>query len=216
MKLNFEYNHIRDAWCILNFGKTSSNSDYITESYKLLENNNKLDQKSAESFLDKYISENRYLPNKCVQIYKENFKIIEQQYTEIAENIFGVKIDYDITVCLTLNQRYPYGIEERLFFVPFPKDPSDISNAVIMHELWHFYTWEKFNSQIKEIGDEKYNIIKESLTVLLNIECKHLFLENETDKGYPQHQELRKQIIRWWEEKPSIEHVWSQAIKKLS
>jgi hypothetical protein len=80
-----------------------------------------------------------------------------------------------------------------------------------MHELWHFYTWHKFGeSEQKRIGIKKYNDIKEALTVLLNTECKDLFPEGVEDAGYPQHQEMRSEIIKLWEQNPDIDFVWNK------
>jgi hypothetical protein len=40
-----------------------------------------------------------------------------------------------------------------------------------MHELWHFYTWYGLGvDQEERLGKEKYNDLKEALTVLINIE----------------------------------------------
>jgi hypothetical protein len=80
-----------------------------------------------------------------------------------------------------------------------------------MHELWHFYTWYKFGEDEQErLGMEKYNDIKEALTVLLNVECEHLLPEGVTDYGYPQHQELRKEILSLWQENPDIDFIWKK------
>ena len=85
-----------------------------------------------------------------------------------------------------------------------------------MHELWHFYTWYKFGeSEQERIGAKKYNNVKESLTVLLNIECKDLLPEGIEDTGYPQHQKLREEIKILWEEKPDIDFVWESITRQL-
>ncbi len=82
-----------------------------------------------------------------------------------------------------------------------------------MHEYWHLYTWYKFGVIWEEkLGKQKYNDIKESLTVLLNIECKDLFPENKKDIGYPQHQELREKIIKIWNETKDIDKLWVELI----
>ena len=114
----------------------------------------------------------------------------------------------EITAYLTINNRCPYRIKENWFFVSAVFDkPANIA----MHELWHFYTWLKFGEQQDKIDKEKYNEIKESLTVLLNEECGHLM--NGEDDGYPQHKELRKTIVNLWKEKKDIDYVWDSIIK---
>ena len=79
-----------------------------------------------------------------------------------------------------------------------------------MHELWHFYTWEKFGErEMIGLGMNKYNDVKEALTILLNLECSDLM--NAKDFGYPQHQNLRKIIADTWLKTKNIEGTWYAA-----
>ncbi len=65
-----------------------------------------------------------------------------------------------------------------------------------MHELWHWYFWHNGGQEIeRKYGYAIFNNIKESLTVLLNVEFADL-LEGIIDKGYVQHQSLRRKIIK--------------------
>ena len=57
----------------------------------------------------------------------------------------------------------------------------------------HFHFFEHYWDGIeKQIGINKTDDLKESLTVLLNLEFKDLWFK--FDQGYPNHQELRKFI----------------------
>lgn len=79
-----------------------------------------------------------------------------------------------------------------------------------MHELWHFYTWYGLGADQEErISKEKYNDLKEALTVLLNVEYKDLLPEGMTDTGYPQHQEIRQRILKYWEKDRNIQNLWN-------
>ena len=79
-----------------------------------------------------------------------------------------------------------------------------------MHELWHFYTLYGLGTdQEEKIGKQKYNDLKESLTVLLNVECKNLLPEGVVDMGYTQHQDLRKKILEYWEKDKNIKNLWN-------
>jgi hypothetical protein len=83
-----------------------------------------------------------------------------------------------------------------------------------MHELWHFYTWYGLGSdQEEKLGKEKYNEIKEALTVLLNVVCKDLLPERVIDSGYPQHQELRQQIVEFWNKDRDVHKLWTHFIR---
>jgi hypothetical protein len=97
---------------------------------------------------------------------------------------------------------------DNMFYVSVPRDSV---RKTVLHELWHFYTWHKFGTGEQErIGFKKYNDTKEALTVLLNIECKHLLPEGAEDTGYSQHQELRKKILKLWEQNPNIDFIWKE------
>jgi hypothetical protein len=79
-----------------------------------------------------------------------------------------------------------------------------------MHELWHFYTWYGLGeNQEEELGKEKFNDLKEALTVLLNVECKDLMPEGVIDVGYPQHQEIREEILKYWANDKNINSLWN-------
>ena len=82
-----------------------------------------------------------------------------------------------------------------------------------MHELWHFYTWYGLGTdQERKLGRQKYNDLKESLTVLLNVECNDLMPAGIQDNGYPQHQELRAMILDFWAHEKSIIKLWDYLI----
>lgn len=211
MKLTFIYNKDEDIWCLLNKGKTSINSATPTTVYQELvsEVGENPDKISTSTFIDNYLVRNNFEPMSLANEYQKAWEHVSVEFQSVAEKIFGVSLDKNITVYLTINNRCPYGIEENLFFVPISqKTPTRIA----MHELWHFYTWYKFGpDEPSRLGAEKYNNLKEALTVLLNIECKHLLSEGDTDKGYPQHQQLRSKIIELWKQNPDIEYVWKEA-----
>lgn len=210
MKLVFAYNKKEDIWVLLNKGKSSNNSPNPTKVYKQLiefagENP---DENSTSEFIDNYIKDNEIDLNKCITDYQEDFNQIANEFQKIAGKVFSVSINETITAYLTINSRCPYSIQKNLFFISVSNN-SAIKTA--MHELWHFYTWYKFGASEQErIGAKKYNDIKEALTVLLNLECKHLLPDGIEDTGYLQHQELRNEILKLWAENPDINFVWKK------
>ena len=77
-----------------------------------------------------------------------------------------------------------------------------------IHELWHFYTWYSVGKKLeKELGNVKYNDLKESLTVLLNVECADLMPAGVKDEGYPQHQQMREKILQKWAEHKDLNYI---------
>jgi hypothetical protein len=210
MKLNYTYNKDKDIWCLLNKGKSSNNNPNPTRIYKqLLEfTGENLDENSTSIFIDKYIKNNQIDIKQKITDYQKSFDNISNEFQRVAEKVFGISLKDDITVYLTINTRCPYNIQENLFFVSL-SNKNNLHTA--MHELWHFYTWYKFGFKEQErIGKEKYNEIKEALTVLLNIECSHLLPKGLKDEGYPQHQELRNKILKLWKQNPNIDFIWKE------
>lgn len=133
---------------------------------------------------------------------------IAPSYIERAEHMFGISYPAStVTAYLTQNQRCTYNIPENYFFVYFA---SKSPERIIMHELFHFYTWHAFHNNLIAAGasESEYNDVKESLTVLLNEEFKDL-MGTGIDEGYPQHQEMRKKILSLWNESRDLKKVMS-------
>lgn len=209
MKINFKYDKEKDVWCLLNKGKSSNNSSKPTAVYQELVSKagDNPDEVATSLFIDEYLKANNLQPETFIQSYQEIFGGISADFQAVAERVFGVSLNKDITAYLTINSRCPYSIEEGWFFVSMSKGHPSLT---MMHELWHFYTWEKFGAEwMAKLGKEKYNDIKEALTVLLNIECRHLLPEGSEDNGYPQHQKIRSKIIQFWEKDKNMDNLWN-------
>jgi len=211
MKVNFLYDEQKDIECLLSKGSGSNNSPgQKTKTYEALlaftdDVNN---TEKVREFVRLHIKENNLNLEEAAVSLQRNWDMISKDFGKRAEKVFGLSIADDITAYLTIPVRFPYNIEKKYFYVSAKK--SNV-NATAMHELWHFYTWHKFRDTIDQIGPEKFNDIKEALTVLLNIECLDL-LKGEADKGYPQHQELRKLISDTWSKTREINKVWKVAL----
>jgi hypothetical protein len=210
MHINFTYNKERDVWCLLNKGKSSNNDPNPTKVYELLVaecGENPTDQ-ATSNFIDTYLVKNNISTVVYAKKYSEEWSLVADEYYRRAEGVFGVPLHQDITACLTINNRYPYSIADNLFYVPVPRDTV---RKTVMHELWHFYTWYGLGvDQESAMGKQKYNDLKEALTVLLNEECGDLMPEGVFDEGYPQHQEQRKEIARLWNETKDIQSIWNK------
>lgn len=212
MKVKFKYKKEKDIWCIINYGKTSFNSKQTTIIYqKIIEKfGEDINENKISDFIDEYLNENCISVEKFIKDHQDDWDSIADIYHKRAEQIFGIKLEHDIDVFFSINNRCPYSIENNLFFVslsPFP------SRVIVMHELWHFYTWYKFGYKWEKVlNRQKYNDIKEAFTVLLNIEYNDL-LNGLQDKGYPQHKELREQIIDLWNIDKDVDKLWNKLIE---
>ncbi len=212
LKLNFVYEKDRDVWCLINYGASSNNSKTPTQVYEKLvtEYGDSPTEKQINDFVVEYLKDNAINVDEKLAKCESDWLSVRDNYQAKAEGIFGVILPKDITVFLTVNNRCPYNIENNSFFVTIS---SPIPNRIIMHELWHFYTWYKFGVIHEKImGKQRYNDLKEALTVLLNIEFPDTFRRNP-DIGYPQHQELRKQIEDIWNEEKDIEKLWNRLLE---
>lgn len=213
MKVIFKYNEDSDIDCLLDKGPGSNNQPGLqTKTYaELLKFTTDIENEDkVREFVRKYIKEHELnLPEKAI-LLQEKWDQISAEFEKRAEKVFGVTIKDTISAYLTITGRFPYNIEKKLFFVSVQRESV---NSIAMHELWHFYTWHRFGKdQMDRLGPQRYNEIKEALTVLLNSECANL-LNGEIDKGYPQHQELRKLIAKQWSETKDIEMIWVGATR---
>jgi len=202
MNLNFAYTIEKDAENFIN-GTKSINNPVPTKLHELYfaEFGNELDQVKVESFIKKYLEENNINPQERVSGIKTSWTSVEDRFFEKIEKLFGLKYhSSSIDVYLTTNSRCTYNIPEG-------------AQRIIMHEIFHFYTWLAFHAELIQGGmsDLDYNNIKESLTVLLNVEFKE-FMEGEIDYGYPQHKEMRERIQTLWLENKDLKSVISTLI----
>ncbi len=211
MKIYFNYNREKDIWCLLNKGKSSNNSQSPTKVYEQLVagSGGNLTNESVSAFIEKYILENSINLQVYIANFQKDWAGIEKEYQKRAEAIFQTKIPENITAYLTINNRCPYNIEKNYFFVTVPA--SSVCRT-IMHELFHFYTWHALGEKLMANGVsmEKFNDLKEALTVILNLEFSDL-MNGDIDRGYPQHQEMRAEIARLWVESKDI----TKLIEKL-
>ena len=205
MKLRFIYDEEKDIDCLLAKGPSSINNSEPTKTYQQLVGcvSDIADREKVREFIWSVRGESIYSKPEILQ---EKWDKISDEYQKRAEGIFGVLIDDEINVYLTVTGRYPYSVEGKYFFV---SAYTDNANATCMHELWHFYTWKCFSGEQSKILSTKFNDLKEALTILLNIECADL-LEGVLDQGYSQHQKLRQEISEIWSQTKDIKILWNK------
>lgn len=209
MNVQFQYDKRKDVWCLLNKGKSSNNSQSPTKQYEELvaEYGENLTDVNVSSFVDDYKTKHSIDTQNFIEKYQKDWDLVSGEFQKRAEEIFKVSLPVDVVGYLTINSRCPYSIKENYFFVAMP---TGSCRRTVMHELWHFYTWYGLGAdQEEKLGKQKYNDIKEALTVLLNIECKDLLPPEVVDYGYPQHKELRQQIVDFWNKEKDINKLWS-------
>jgi len=210
MKIAFSYDIGKDAENFIKSAQSANNPKptKLQEIY-IAEQGENLDPAKVKSFLKKYVQENKIDVNMAVSEIDKKWQYVEHEFIRRTENVFG-RYPADIHAYLSTNSRCTYNIEQNYFFVfVTSKNP----NALIMHELLHFYTWRRLHDELikKGISSEKYNNIKESLTELLNLEYKDL-MEGYEDKGYSQHKKMRELVREIWAQNKDLDHLITELI----
>lgn len=208
MQVKFKYDKEKDIWCLLNKGKSSSNSQTPTKIYEKLvaECGENLTPEVTSIFIEKYILDNSINLEERTREFQKDWDEVSIEFQKRARAIFGVSLPQNVTAYLTVNTRCPYSIENNYFYVSIQ---GTSARKTVLHELWHFYTWYGVGpEQEQKVGKQKYNDLKEALTVLLNIECRDLLPEGVEDAGYPQHKELREKILNFWAKEKNMSSLW--------
>lgn len=162
--------------------------------------------KVHNSFLIKDITE--YVNNSWGKINDEFFKRLEK--------IMKHKIVFnEIKGYLTTTSRCPYNpnLDNPYFYFGGFNGVFNILKTAgheIMHIQFHNIYWKEIE---KEIGYEKTWDLKESLTVLLNLEFNDLWFVE--DKGYGVHKDLRKFIEEEWKKKKDFDVLMKKCVKYL-
>lgn len=207
MKLVFSYDLAKDVENFIKSTKSVNRKNYTKFQNLYIKNyGENFDSEKVKHFIEGYIKANEIDLEKSKDLIRNKWLEVENSFIEKAEKIFGIEHPAAaITVYLTNNERCTYNTQENYFFV---KIGSEFSNNIIMHELFHFYTYHAIGKKLLEGGMAKdlYNDIKESLTELLNIEFSDL-MDGKTDKGYVQHQEMRNKIKELWPKDKNIKNL---------
>ena len=147
-------------------------------------------------FLEKKYKDNREEIDDAVSQIKIKLDTQKDQILKLIEEltkrpIFNEKFQIWYTTC----KRWPYN---RRTWEIWTFDPSEKSwrlrawSCGFAHELLHFQTHKYYENEypMNQLNRKQFNLIKESLTFLLNYEFNWVNLS--TDRWYPQHQEFRK------------------------
>lgn len=198
LKVHFKYDLDKDVDNFLR-GTQSVNSSAHTKLQKLYieKHGNVYNRETVKTFIETYIRNNHLDLSDTVVSIEQGWRPIEESFISKTEKLFGITYPTEsITAYLSTNSRCTYNIRDNYFFVSIG---AKSSNAYIMHELFHFYTWYAFHDELvrQGINENQYNDIKESLTELLNIEYKDL-MSRVVDGGYPQHTEMRQKVGELW------------------
>jgi hypothetical protein len=209
MKLSIVYKKEKDIENFLKGQQSVNRQTPTTAEKKFSERFDEFNETNLSSFIDTYTTEENYDVGNVTRTFQEQWMEVEENFIKRCEEFFEISYPIEsMTAYLTLNGCCTYNIQNKYFFVNIR---ADWAPAIIMHELLHFYTLKAFGkcSQEFELTDSQYNDIKESLTVLLNTEFKDL-MGGTVDHGYPQHQDMRDEILKLREAGLSVPDIFKK------
>jgi hypothetical protein len=198
--ITFSYNVMKDANNLLRgLGSTNNQRPSQVEALYLEYAGSALGQRSAIAFVRSYFRDNDINVSIAIDRISSEWEQVRQPFLSRANRLFDYSRGFPpVRAYLTIDSRCTYSIPRSEFFVSLnSRHPS----LIVMHELFHFYTWYalKSHSLIANLSLSQYNDLKEALTVLLNVLFSDL-LQGAADSGYPAHASLRHLVRILWDE----------------
>jgi len=142
---------------------------------------------------------------------EDSWKPINDIYFEKLRNVTENEIYTDkFTAYLTVAGRCPYSIKDNSFMVS-SRRPIFQNLRTCGHELLHLQMEKTHLPYIKkQLNFRESEYVNESLTELLNLEFKDLWLVH--DFGYDEYKGLRKIINEKWKKNPQIKPLIDDCI----
>lgn len=145
---------------------------------------------------------------------EDSWKGINQEYFDRLEKVTGRPVfSSKFIAYATTAGRCPYNPKDNSFMISIRRPLLQcmrIAGHELMHLQFHNYFWDEISSKI---GDKKTLELSESLTNILNLEFRDLWLV--ADEGYPSHSRLRDFIKEKWKENPCLDFVVKESLEYL-
>lgn len=195
--------------------KVHSRAQQTNERFDNLLKLPKSKQKTAISKdIKKYYTplKNKFLNSVVADINKEWLKI-EKDFLTKLEKIHKKSFPYNsVKGVVSSANRFGYNPNQRWFAVSMFRNKFmaiDIATHELMHFMFHKYYWKICSD--KELSWKQIWDIKESLTVILNLEFSNIRFEE--DYGYPEHKKIRTTIEKSWKKNHNFRKAIESAIK---
>jgi len=213
-KVTFKYDIKKDIEnCLYIMGKSRyPNLSWINEDF--YKSHNKLNSKNLYIFINDFLLKNKINIEEKINFFSKDWESIEDRVFEKINKIFNTNLKRKkFTIYLTINNMCSFNIDESYFFIHID---SSQYRQIMFHELLHFFTWDMFGEKLikEKYSEDKYHIIQESLTALINIEFEDL-LEGAKDFGYPEHKKIRWFVREEWKKEKNIKAIVDKLIKQI-
>jgi len=216
-KLEFRFDRERDA---LNFWELC-NSECSWKDEKTDLDLNYLNLFKEKSFSDskKKILKmlNKLHNSHYIEIFRDSlqksWEQINDEYFDRLEKLTNNSISSEnFTAYITSVGRCAY--KKNNTFTVSLKRPLLQAVRTCGHELLHLHIDNLYGKNLREsIGEDRFNFLNESLTVLLNLEFKNLW--QAKDIGYFQNKNLREFIEKEWKEKKDFGVLMEKCVEYL-
>ncbi len=200
----------------LNSYKRNRNRVFTQKENKDLETLSNLSIEEAKIEIQKTVETYYKNAEKLISLAKginEEWVKIEKDFIEKLEKIHKFPFTHKaVKGVLSTATRFGYNMNNGWFATDSSRDKFACMD-VAMHELMHFM-FHKYYDEVCKKSDltpgEMWDI-KESSTVLLNLECGELLSHQEV--GYPPHRELRAVIEKSWMQNKDFDKTLADAIE---
>lgn len=186
---------------------------------ELLEKITEANFSNARKIVEKYIEEDSRKKYKNEVLHSEmqslekSWKMVEKKYFEILSKITQKPIFAKRFGCyFTTGLVCPYD-EKRDWFMVSMWHSIPFSITTICHEIMHLQFLHYYKKYLEKNGlnDKQIEDLKEALTFLLNEEEFGDIILCD-DKGYPEHQKLRKRLQKIWSKEKDFNKFLHKAI----
>lgn len=209
-QLTFLLDKEKDAeniWSIINEKPAYKNNRRLGFSKELI---SFCQGKKFEECREKILEYTRYfyesnIINTFIEALSKLWSEREVDFFNRLKNLTGKGFEEKIIAYITIGTICPYDPEENWFMVSLF---SNLVNSLVVcgHEILHLHFHKYYFEELaKRVGNKKAHDIKESFSVLLNLEFKDLLLG--FDEGYEEHKEIRKKIVEEWKSGKNIEEI---------
>lgn len=125
----------------------------------------------VHAYLEKYQQNNIEKIEKNINRLKAEWALVGETLIKSLEFLYQNKFPFEkVTAYLTTNYIFPYSYEQRYFYANIEYLMPQLGTA--KHELNHFMFYYYYPKLKEQLGDEKYELLKESLTFFSNPELK--------------------------------------------